>query len=122
MPRLPQATHPQAKLLTEHCDVGIGAKPGLLRLGGSGDRTGLQQVTEALNGAQLDSARPGSGRVLLSCGSTAPETRRFLHEIVFPTSNSAESGSAALFSDDGSHIWYFFEKLVETTSNHKMKW
>ena len=30
MPRLPQATHPQAKLLTEHCDVGIGAKPGLL--------------------------------------------------------------------------------------------
>lgn len=89
MPRLPQATHPQAKLLTEHCDVGIGAKPGLLHLGGSGDRTGLQQVTEALNGAQLDSARPGSGRVLLSCGSTAPETRRFLYEIVFPTSNLA---------------------------------
>ncbi|CAL1141474.1 unnamed protein product [Cladocopium goreaui] len=49
--------YPEAKLLTEHCDVGIGAKPGLLRLGGSGDRTGLQQVTEALNGAQLDSAR-----------------------------------------------------------------
>ena len=44
--------------------MGIGAKPGLLRLGGGGDRTGLQQVTEALNGAQLDSARPGSGQAV----------------------------------------------------------
>eukprot|EP00435_Cladocopium_sp_Y103_P019474 s3_g4.t1 len=49
--------YPEAKLLMEHCDVGIGAKRGLLRLGGGDNRAGLQQVTEALNGAQLESAR-----------------------------------------------------------------
>ncbi len=50
----------QALLLSDHCDVGIGARKGLLRLGvapSTTPRQGLSQVTRQANASETVSAR-----------------------------------------------------------------
>lgn len=50
----------QALLLSDHCDVGIGARKGLLRLGvaaSTAPREGLSQVTREANATETVSAR-----------------------------------------------------------------
>eukprot|EP00434_Breviolum_minutum_P029252 symbB.v1.2.025874.t1/scaffold2543.1/size76562/6 len=52
--------YPEALLLSDHCDVGIGARKGLLRLGvaaSTAPREGLSQVTREANATETVSAR-----------------------------------------------------------------